>query len=178
MFFPRKRADGTLISPRVGGQEMELGGVMAGVGITAAPPLRGGGAAAAPGSALPGPPPLNTSAAMLAMARAGVKLSKEQLKGLSKDDKKAAKRARKEAKKVGIARGVSVMGGQRMAETHDQVVGVVGFKFIGQSSKSTKTFLSFLNYAGQKGSEEGCKGEEEKAPQQQQRQQQQQWRER
>ena len=51
------------------------------------------------------PPPLNTPAAMLAMARAGVKLTREQLKGLSGSDRKAAKKARKETKKVGSGAG-------------------------------------------------------------------------
>ena len=67
---------------------------MAGVGIPA-----GGGAQAHP--QLPGPPPLlNNPAAMLAMSRAGIKLTKDQLKLLSGADRKAAKKARKEAKKV------------------------------------------------------------------------------
>lgn len=77
---------------------MELGWTMAGVGINP-----GSHAATKPvggGSSLPPPPPLNTAAAFVAMARAGVKLTSEQLKGLSDADRKAAKKARKEAKKV------------------------------------------------------------------------------
>ncbi len=80
---------------------MEMGGTMAGVGIPSGDAGRGppqGGPPA--GFALPGPPPLNTPAAMLAMARAGVRLTKEQLKALGGADRKAAKKARKEAKKV------------------------------------------------------------------------------
>ena len=52
---------------------------------------------------LPGPPPMSGPGALLAMLSAGIKLSgaqKLQLKGLSKEDRKEAKRARKEAKKV------------------------------------------------------------------------------
>ena len=85
---------------------MELGGTMAGVGITsnnAAGRTFGGGSsgtAGGGGGPLPPPPPLNTTAALLAMARAGVRLTAAQLKGLSGADRKVAKKARKEAKKV------------------------------------------------------------------------------
>ena len=75
--------------------------VTSGAELGAAGPPRGGGGA----GPLPGPPPLNTPAAMLAMARAGVKLTREQLKGLSGSDRKAAKKARKETKKVGSGAG-------------------------------------------------------------------------
>ena len=75
---------------------------MAGIGIAssnaAGRPFGGGSSGG--GGPLPPPPPLNTTAALLAMARAGVRLTSEQLKGLSGADRKVAKKARKEAKKV------------------------------------------------------------------------------
>lgn len=49
-----------------------------------------------------------TGAALLAMAGAGVKLTGAQLSELAKHDKKAAKRIKKEVKKVG---GWGVRGG-------------------------------------------------------------------
>ncbi|GAX85883.1 hypothetical protein CEUSTIGMA_g13299.t1 [Chlamydomonas eustigma] len=85
-------------------QDMEAGGTLVGVGISSAPPA--GAAAAGHASArvgqgaLPGPPPLDTAAAMLALVRAGVKLSKEQLRGLSVADQRVVKKFKKEVKKA------------------------------------------------------------------------------
>jgi hypothetical protein len=53
--------------------------------------------------ALPGPPPTSGPGGLLALARSGVKLTAAQLKTLGEKDQKAAKKARKQAKKVGAS---------------------------------------------------------------------------
>jgi hypothetical protein len=93
--------------PSTGKQGMELGGTLAGEGIPAGPSSRSGGGLPGPPASgrLPAPPPLNTAAAMVALARSGVKLSSEQKRLLSGSERKAVKKMRKEAKKVGVKRG-------------------------------------------------------------------------
>lgn len=71
-------------------------GIQPGAGLGAGPRGQGSGG---PGG-LPGPPPLQGSAALLAMFKAGIKLSSSQKKLLSGAERKEMKRLRKEAKKV------------------------------------------------------------------------------
>lgn len=82
--------------------DMEMGATMAGEGVQPDNGLGAGprGQGLGGSGGLPGPPPLQGSAALLAMVKAGIKLSSSQKKLLSGAERKEMKRLRKEAKKV------------------------------------------------------------------------------
>jgi hypothetical protein len=90
-------------APEPVGPALERHGTLEGTrGLPPPPPLPPGGLppGGAGGGGLPGPPPIRGLEGLLAAIAAGGKVSSAQLKGLSKADRKAAKRAKKAAKKV------------------------------------------------------------------------------